>query len=176
MYKPLTQNIRVGCLVWYFDSRIIPATSHKLRSLWAGPYRVDKLISPSLAEIRPIYYPGEVKVVSLDVLKLYPGEDVVRQNPDDVDPDKYTEDGELTELPEVPWREPERVYLETGSETRVPEPSIEQEVVMDLVDTPEEVAEREGIHQRIQSEMRNAEKEKVSQADEMLERWMERGA
>ena len=47
---------------------------------------------------------------------------------------------------------------------------------MDLVDTPEEVAEREGIHQRIQSEMRNAEKEKVSQADEMLERWMERGA
>ena len=44
MYKPLTQNIRVGCLVWYFDSRIIPATSHKLRSLWAGPYRVDKLM------------------------------------------------------------------------------------------------------------------------------------
>ena len=24
LYKPLTQNIRVGCLVWYFDSRIIP--------------------------------------------------------------------------------------------------------------------------------------------------------
>ena len=44
MYKPLPQNIRVGCLVWYFDSRIIPATSHKLRSLWAGPYRVDKLM------------------------------------------------------------------------------------------------------------------------------------
>ena len=31
LYKPLTQNIRVGCLVWYFDSRVIPATSHKLR-------------------------------------------------------------------------------------------------------------------------------------------------
>ena len=29
MYKPLTQNIRVGCLVWYFDPRVIPGTSHK---------------------------------------------------------------------------------------------------------------------------------------------------
>ena len=24
LYKPLTQNIRVGCLVWYLDPRIIP--------------------------------------------------------------------------------------------------------------------------------------------------------
>ena len=32
MHKLLTQNIRVGCLVWYFDPRIIPVTSHKLRS------------------------------------------------------------------------------------------------------------------------------------------------
>ena len=59
--------------------------------------------------------------MSLDVLKLYRGEDVVRQNPDDVDLDKYTEDGELMELPEIPWREPERVYLETGLEVHVPE-------------------------------------------------------
>ena len=40
MYKPLTQNIQAGCLVWYFDPRIIPGTSHKLRSFWAGPYGV----------------------------------------------------------------------------------------------------------------------------------------
>ena len=59
--------------------------------------------------------------------------------------------------------------METGSKARVPEPSIEQEVEMDLVDTPEEVAEREGIHERIQSEMCNEEKEKVSQAEEILE-------
>ena len=31
LYKLLTQNIGVGCLVWYFDPRIIPGTSHKLR-------------------------------------------------------------------------------------------------------------------------------------------------
>ena len=70
MYKPLTQNIRVGCLVWYFDPRIIPGISHKLISFWAGPYRVSKLIAPSLAEIKPDFYPGEEKLVSLDVLKL----------------------------------------------------------------------------------------------------------
>ena len=87
LYKPLTQNIRVGCLVWCFDSRVIPGTSHKLRSLWAGPYRVSKLIAPSLAEIKPVYYPGEEKLVSLDVLNLYHGEDVVRQTPADKDPD-----------------------------------------------------------------------------------------
>ena len=81
MYKPLTQNIQAGYLVWYFDPRIIPGTSHKLRSFWAGPYLVMKLIAPTLAEIKPVYYPGEERLVSLDVLKLYCGEDVVCQNP-----------------------------------------------------------------------------------------------
>ena len=79
LYKPLTQNIRVGCLVWYIDLRIIPGTSHKLRLFWAGPYHVSKLIAQSLAEIKPVYYLGEEKLVSLDVLKLFRGEDVVRQ-------------------------------------------------------------------------------------------------
>ena len=68
---PRTFEWGVYCLVWYFDSRIIPGTSNKLRSFWAGPYRVSKLKAPSLAEIKPVYYPGEEKLVSLDVLKLY---------------------------------------------------------------------------------------------------------
>ena len=42
MYKPLTQYIQVRCLVWYFDQRTIPGTSHKLRLFWAGSYRVMK--------------------------------------------------------------------------------------------------------------------------------------
>ena len=71
IYKPLTQNIQAGCLLWYFDPRIIPGTSHKLRSFWAGPYRVRKIKAPALAKIKPVYYPGEEKLVSLDVLKLY---------------------------------------------------------------------------------------------------------
>ena len=57
MYKPLTQNIWVGCLVWCFDPRIIPGTSYKLRSIWAGPSQVTKLITQALAEIKPVYYP-----------------------------------------------------------------------------------------------------------------------
>ena len=64
-------------------------------------YRVSKLIAPSLAEIKPVYYPEEEKLVSLDVLKLYPGEDVVRQEPTDVDPDRWVDEGELKELPEI---------------------------------------------------------------------------
>ena len=55
--KPLTQNIRAGCLVWYFNPRIIPGTSNKLRSFWAGPYRVMKLIVLALVEIEWVYYP-----------------------------------------------------------------------------------------------------------------------
>ena len=86
-YKPLTQNIRVGCLLGYFDPRIIPGTSHKLRLFWARPYHVSKLIDLSLAEIKPVYYPRKENLVSLDVLKLYRGEDVVHQEPADMDPD-----------------------------------------------------------------------------------------
>ena len=48
------------------------------------------------------------------MLKLYPGEDVVRQEPYDVDPDRWIDEGELMELPEVSLGERERVYMETG--------------------------------------------------------------
>ena len=81
--------------------------------------------------------------MNLDLLKLYRGEDLVRQNPNDVDPDQYAEEGELTELPEIPWRETERVDVQTGLEVPVPEIHIEQGLAMDLQETPEEIAERE---------------------------------
>ena len=116
-----------------------------------------------------MYYPGEVKLVSLDVLKLYRGEDVVRQNPNDVDPDHYANEGDLTELLEIPQSEPERTYVQ--AEMAVPTPEIlqEHEIEVDLPDTPEEIAEREGIHERIQAEIRNGDKEDLLQAEEMLE-------
>ena len=41
----------------------------------------------ALAEIKPVYYHGEERLVSLDVLKQYRGEDVIRQNPEDIDLD-----------------------------------------------------------------------------------------
>ena len=52
---------------------IIAGTSHKLRSFWVGPYRVSRIIAPSLAEIKHMYYPEKEKIVSLDILKLYRG-------------------------------------------------------------------------------------------------------
>ena len=82
MHKPLTQNIQAGYLVWYFDPRIIPGTSQKLRSFWAGPYQAMKLIALALEDIKPVYYPGEERLVSLE---LYHGVYVICQNPEDVD-------------------------------------------------------------------------------------------
>ena len=100
MYKPLTENNQASYLLGYLDPGITPGTSHKLRSFWVGPYRISRLIAPALVEIKPMYYPGEEKLVSLDLLKLYCGEDVIRQ-----DPDRWLDEGELTELPEAPLGE-----------------------------------------------------------------------
>ena len=52
MYKLFTQNIQAGCLVWYFDPRIIPGTIHKLRLFWAGPYKALRLIALEIGELR----------------------------------------------------------------------------------------------------------------------------
>ena len=71
-----------------------------------------KMIAPALAEVKPVYYQEEEKLVSLDVLKLYRGEDVVCQNPEDVDLDQWLDEGELTELPVVP-------RMEQAGKTRV---------------------------------------------------------
>ena len=46
-----------------------------------------KLIALVLVEIKRVYYPGEERLVCLDVLKLYWGEGVITQNPKDVDLD-----------------------------------------------------------------------------------------
>ena len=74
MFKPLTQNIQAECLVWCFDPRIIPGTSHKLKSFWAGSFRVMKIIAQTLAEIKLVYYPvvaqGERKQLKKDNIRL----------------------------------------------------------------------------------------------------------
>ena len=93
----------------------------------------------------------------------------MRQNPEDIDPNKWTDEGELKELPEISLEERERVYPETGQGTKSPEIPIEPEPEPDLPVSQEDIAEREGIHKRIQSEMRNDDKESISRAEEMLE-------
>ena len=41
------------------------------------------------------------------MLKLYQGEDAVCQNPEDIDPDRWLDEGELMELLEIPIEEEE---------------------------------------------------------------------
>ena len=154
--------------MWYFDPRIIPGTSHKLRSFWAGPYRVSKLIAPSLAEIKPVYYPGEEKLVSLDVFKLYCGEDVVHQEPADVDPDLWMVEGELRELPEIPVED--EVLRETCMDPVNPEVLATPDVNIPMIfNSPEEREMREEIHERTQAEMCHEDRERAFQAEERLD-------
>ena len=61
-----------------------------------------KLIALASAEIKPVYYPGEERLMSLDVLKLNGGEDIIHQNPEDVDSNRLLNEGELVELSEIP--------------------------------------------------------------------------
>ena len=92
--------------------------------------------------------------MSFDTLKLYQGEDVVRQNPEDLDPDRYVEDGELTELPEIPLVTVEQVDLETVDKAVNPE--ITPEINLELsLEVPEEMEDIGGIHERIQAELLN---------------------
>ena len=72
----------------------------------------------------------------MDVLKLYRGKDVVRKEPEDIDPDRWLDEGELTKLPSADQRNPE-----------IPsQPALEIQIILE--DT-EETGVREGIHERI---------------------------
>ena len=75
-------------------------------------------------------------------------EDVVRQNPEDLDPDRYIDDGELTELPEIPLVELERVHMEPVAKTVNPEITLEVDQELGL-QVPEEMEDMDGIHERI---------------------------
>ena len=105
------------------------------------------LIAPAVAEIKPVYYPGEEKLVSLDVLKLYCGEDVIHQDPEDIDPNQCLDEGELTELPEAPLGEAEmrsREPVVGRRDLEIPqEPELEIQVIPE---DSEEIAVREGVH------------------------------
>ena len=99
-----------------------------------------------------MYYPGEEKLVSLDVLKLYRGEDVVRQAPADIDPDLWTDKGELTKLPKIPAGDVVLREMCLGPVNSEAMDTPDANVPM-ILDSPEEMEMREGIHERIQAEI-----------------------
>ena len=104
------------------------------------------------------------------MLKLYRKEDVVRQDPHDVDPDRWIDEGEISELPEVSLGERERVYMETGPYPGSPEKTAEPDLEIQVIpEDPEEMAAREGIHKRITAEIHHENKEREAQTEEMLE-------
>ena len=114
-----------------------------------------------------MYYPGKEKLVSLDVFKLYCREDVVRQAPADIDPDLWTDKGKLTELPEIPVGDV--VLRETclGPDNSEVMDNPEADVPM-ILDSPEEMEMREGIHERIQAEIHQEARKEAFQAEERL--------
>ena len=86
-----------------------------------------------MAEIKPVYYPGEEKLVSLEVLKLYCGENMICQDPEDIDPDRWLDEGKLTELPEAPLGKAERRHIEPSVDQRnqdiPPEPALKIQII-----------------------------------------------
>ena len=64
-----------------------------------------KTISSRPGGDQTMYYPREESLLSLDMLKLYQREYVIQQNPEDIDPGRWLDEGELSELPKRPsWK------------------------------------------------------------------------
>ena len=114
-----------------------------------------------------MYYPGEEKLVSLEVLKMYRGEDVVRQAPADIDPDLWTDEGELTELPEIPVGDVELREICLGPVDSEVMDTPDADVPM-ILDSLEEMEMREGIHERIQAEIHQEAREEAFLVEERL--------
>jgi len=85
-YKPILNQFNIGQWVWIFDPRIIPGSCDKLRSYWAGPYKIIRLMAPALAEVIAVFEQGKPRIVSLDILKEFRGENNVHGLPSDPPP------------------------------------------------------------------------------------------
>ena len=77
---------------------------------------------------------------------------------------------EFLELLEAPIKELERGYIEPLADQRnpeiPPEPALEIQIIPE---DPDEIAVREGIHERIQTEIHQGNKKEEASADETLE-------
>ena len=101
------------------------------------------------------------------MLKLLWGEDIVQKNPEDLDSDhRWLDEGELTELTEVPREEMDvgarKQPEDQGRHELHPEPDLE---IPFIPEDPEEIAVREGIHEIIQGEIHHEDKEAEAKAE-----------
>ena len=97
-------------------------------------------------------------------MNLYCGEDVIQQNPENIDAERWLDEGELTELPEIPRQEVE-IELPTvlaGEVTEVERLEVPIYPYLEMpmsTENPEVKATRAGIHERIQVKMYHEVKE-----------------
>ena len=91
----------------------------------------------------------------------------LRQTPADIDPDLWIEEEELTELPEIPVGEVvlRELCLDPVNPKVINTPDAD---VLMILDSPEEIEMREGIHERIQAEIHQEVREEAFQAEERL--------
>jgi len=97
--KPILNQFNIGQWVWIFDPKIIPGSCDKLRSYWAGPYKIVRLLAPALAEVMAVYEQGRPRIVSLDILKEFRGENNVHGLPSDPSHPALQGGDEVTEIP-----------------------------------------------------------------------------
>ena len=100
-YKPILNQFNIGQFVWIFDPKIIPGSCDKLRSYWAGPYKIVRLMAPALAKVIAVYEHGKPRVVSLDILKEFRGENNVHGLPSDSPHPAFQGGDEITEIPSL---------------------------------------------------------------------------
>ena len=98
-YKPILNQFNIGQWVWIFDPKIIPASFDKLRSYWAGPYKIVILMAPALAKVIAVYEHGKPRVVSPDILKEFRGENNVHGLPTNPPHPAFQGGDEITEIP-----------------------------------------------------------------------------
>ena len=67
------QTVRRNAQYYKHHYKIIPGRCDKLRSYWAGPYKIVRLKAPALAEVIAVYEQGKPRIVSLDILKEFRG-------------------------------------------------------------------------------------------------------
>ena len=95
---------------------------------------------------------------------------MIFQNSKDIDPEGWLDKGELTELLEISWEEAEVRVREPSKDWNGPELYPEPEIKLPILpEDPKVIAEREGIHKRIQSEIQHEDKEAEVAVEEMFE-------
>ena len=98
-YKPILKQFNIGQWVWIFDPRIIPGSCDRLRLYWAGPYKIIWLMAPVLAEVIAVFEQGKPRIVSLDILKEFRGENNGHSLPSDPPHPSFQGGDEITEIP-----------------------------------------------------------------------------